>query len=82
MEAGGWGTALAFGLGLFQKHVIKKLPNKVIPWTNLLITSGLGYAMTGDFQAGLTFGVQSTGGAILGHQMLKGATSKTKLSNI
>jgi hypothetical protein len=77
-----WGMFAAFGAGLVQKHVFKKLPNKAIPWINLALMTGVGYATTGDINLGVEFGIRSTAGATLGHSMAKGALSKTKLSNI
>ena len=77
-----WGMLAAFGAGLVQKHVFKKLPNAAIPWINLGLMTGVGYATTGEIGAAVTFGIQSAGGATLGHSMLKGAVSKTKIKNI
>jgi hypothetical protein len=77
-----WGMLAAFGAGMVQKHLFKKLPNSAIPWINLGLMTGVGYATTGDISAGVTFGIQSAGGATLGHSMLKAPLSKTKLRNI
>ena len=76
MEGTGYGILAAFGLGIVQKHVFKRLPNWAIPWTNLILTSGVGIAMTGDVKQGIEFGVQAAGGATLGHSMLKQPVKK------
>ena len=71
MDNTGYGILAAFGLGLVQKHVFKRLPNWAIPWTNFILTSGVGIAMTGDIKQGVEFGVQAAGGAMLGHGLIK-----------
>lgn len=72
MDNTGYGILAAFGLGLVQKHVFKWLPNWSIPWTNLVLTSAVGYAMTGDVKQGIEWGIGAAGGATLGHSLVKG----------
>jgi hypothetical protein len=62
---------LPFGLGLIQKHVIRRLPNDVIPYVNTAVTIG-GYGlMTGDWGAAVDVGLKASGVATLAHQAIK-----------
>lgn len=78
----GWGMLANLGAGLIQKHLFKKLPNNFIPWINLGLSTGVGYAMTGDIRLGIQFGVGAAMGATGLHQLAKTALSKTKAMNI
>lgn len=75
MDAG-WGTLLSFGTGLIQKHLFKKLPNNIIPYTNFALTTVVAGLVTGDWQLGLQIGVQSSVQATGAHQVLKSAGRK------
>lgn len=73
----GWGTLLSLGAGLVQKHLFKKLPNNVIPYTNFALTTVVGGLVTGDWQLGLQIGAQGALQATGVHQVAKTAMKKT-----
>lgn len=49
------------GLGLVQKHVIKKLPNSLIPYINVVIGSVLAPAFGLPPEVGAATGIGATG---------------------
>ena len=76
MDNSGWGTLLSFGLGIVQKHVFKKLPNNIIPYTNFALTAATAGLVTGDWQLGLQIGAQGALQATGAHQVLKSGGKK------
>jgi hypothetical protein len=66
-----WMALLPFGLGLIQKHVIRRLPNDVIPYVNTAVSIATVGFMTGDWGEAVKVGAAASGIATVGHQMIK-----------
>jgi len=77
-----WGALALFGLGMIQKHAIKKLPNRAIPWINLALGTAVGYATTGTVETAIQFGAASATMATGGHQLLKTALDRTPVRRL
>lgn len=67
-----------FGAGFLAKHVSKKIgrvkvtvPNKLIPFANLAVTTTVIAAQTGDFWGSLLEAGKSVGMAMLAHKLVK-----------
>ena len=77
-----YGALALLGFGLFQKHVIRRLPNNAIPWINLAVGTAVGYATTGSVQGAITFGGTTAAVATGAHQYVKGALRQTPIRGI
>ncbi len=78
----GWTTLGLLGLGLVQKHMVRKLPNNAIPWVNLALGTAVGYMATGSVQAAVQFGGSTAAVATGAHQYVKGALRATPVRGI
>lgn len=72
-----WMPLATIGFGLFQKHVLKRLPNNAIPWVNTAACIGTAFAAqaSGNLDGGtaeaIKAGIAWSGIATLGHQVVK-----------
>lgn len=76
------GALALLGFGLFQKHVIRRLPNNAIPWINLAVGTAVGYATTGSLGGSIQFGATTAAVATGAHQYMKGSLRRTRLRGI